>query len=75
MKMTVQQKLDKCMEFLEYIENIAKNRYDIYGMRNRYDSEYGMNEIQFNNEYRYMDHARLDEITERAWHLKADISD
>lgn len=75
MTMTTKEKLDKCIEFLGYIENMSNEICPTYGIADCYDEDAGMNEIRFNINYPNQYRDKLNTIIEKAWHLKADISE
>ena len=76
--MTIEEKLEKAIKFIKSIERFDACNYDIFSLNdinavyNECESEdisfYGMNG-------RYIDCKVLDELSDKAWHVLADITD
>lgn len=76
--MTTEEKLEKAIRFIKSIEQLDACSYDIFSLDdinavcNECESEdisfYGMNS-------RYIDCKVLDELSDKAWHVLADIVD
>lgn len=76
--MTTEEKLEKAVKFIKSVERLDMHSYDIFSsddinaVCNECESDdisfYGMNG-------RYIDCKVLDELSDRAWHVLADITD
>ena len=66
--MTTDEKLAKCMEFINAIERTDYwSRYDCF-------DEDGMRTYRYNGA-KYIDIKAIDDVRDKAWHLKADLAD
>lgn len=79
--MTVEEKLEKVVEFIKNIENMqlpVEITEDIIDSANIYCSECGFKtevEVGNNSNRRFVEAKLLEELKDAAWHVLADITD
>lgn len=83
--MTTEKKLERCLEFLDWLERFSADGYDQFDSDD-YDvsgecRECGSDDIDlditspFVDGVTYIDKRALDDIKDRIWHVRADIAD
>ena len=80
MKLTTEQKLEKCVEFIRKIEqmDIPVKRIEDYISYSGYCEECGSEDIDvdiYGDDMWVVDPKYLDEFKDEAWHVLADITD
>ena len=79
MKLTIEQKLERCIEFIKNIENMDVPLVDIEDLVsiNAECEECGSDEIdvEFRNGAEVVEQSVIKDLKDKAWHLLADITD